>query len=100
MIETFILRSTTRRTTASTTPSTTRRSVVTTTTTLTPHDALVDRVMSMDPPELRDALMDPMMMAIGTMLAMSGAYMAISIQEVAAANALAFSLGAGKRKKK
>ena len=56
--------------------------------------------MSMDPPELRDALMDPMMMAIGTMLAMSGAYMAISIQEVAAANALAFSLGAGKRKKK
>ena len=57
-------------------------------------------LLSMDPPELRDALMDPMMMAIGTMLAMSGAYMAISIQEVAAANALAFSLGAGKKKKK
>ncbi len=36
------------------------------------------------------------------MLAMSGAYMAISIQEVAAANSLAFALGGlgGKRKKK
>ena len=68
-------------------------------TTMSAHDALVDRVMNMDPPELRDALMDPMMMAIGTMLAMSGAYMAISIQETAAANALAFALG-GKKKKK
>ena len=36
------------------------------------------------------------------MLAMSGAYMAISIQETAAANALAFTLGGlgGKRKRK
>ena len=39
---------------------------------------------------------------LGTMLAMSGAYMAISIQETAAANALAFTLGGlgGKRKRK
>lgn len=64
------------------------------------HDELVHRVMNMDPPELRDALMDPMMMAIGTMLAMSGAYMAISIQETAAANALAFALGGRKKRKK
>ena len=38
----------------------------------------------------------------GTMLAMSGAYMAIAIQETAAANAAALALGGigGKKKKK
>ena len=55
--------------------------------------------MNMDPPELADALMDPMMMAMGTMLAMSGAYMAMVLQETAAANALSLAL-AGKKKKK
>ena len=35
------------------------------TSTVSTRDALVNSVMSMDPPELRDALMDPMMMAIG-----------------------------------
>ena len=74
-------------------------SVTPTTTTLSSRDDLVHRVMSMDPPELADALMDPMMMAMGTMLAMSGAYMAMAIQETAAANALSLALG-GKKKKK
>ena len=35
------------------------------TSTMSTRDTLVNSVMSMDPPELRDALMDPMMMAIG-----------------------------------
>ena len=78
---------------------TTTRSLSVTTTTVSSRDDLVHRVMSMDPPELADALMDPMMMAMGTMLAMSGAYMAMAIQETAAANALSLALG-GKKKKK
>ena len=40
---------------------------------------------------LRDALMNPMMMAVGTMMAMAGAYMAIAIQELNQANAFAFA---------
>ena len=40
--------------------------------------------MHMDPPELVDALMEPMMMVVGTMVALSGAYMAIVIDELAA----------------
>ena len=40
---------------------------------------------------LRDALMNPMMMAVGTMLAMAGAYMAIAIQELNQANSFAFA---------
>ena len=81
--------------------TTTTRSIpaTRTTTTVSSRDDLVHRVMSMDPPELADALMDPMMMAMGTMLAMSGAYMAMAIQETAAANALSLALG-GKKKKK
>ena len=66
---------------------------------MSPNDELVHRVMNMDPPELADALMDPMMMAMGTMLAMSGAYMAMVLQETAAANALSLAV-AGKKKKK
>ena len=59
-------------------------------------------VMEMDPPELVDALMDPMMMVIGTMMTMAGAYMAIAIDEAAAANAFALAAGGfgGKRRKK
>ena len=87
------------RTTQRPVRTTTRGVSVTTTTTLSSRDDLVHRVMSMDPPELADALMDPMMMAMGTMLAMSGAYMAMAIQETAAANALSLALG-GKKKKK
>ena len=45
----------------------------------------------MSPHDLRDALMDPMMMAMGTLVAMAGAYMAIAIEELNAANAFAFS---------
>ena len=44
----------------------------------------VEHVMHMDPPELVDALMEPMMMVVGTMVALSGAYMAIVIDELAA----------------
>ena len=60
------------RTTTLTTTRATRRTTATTTyfptSTLSPRDALVHSVMNMDPPELRDALMDPMMMAIGNMI--------------------------------
>ena len=87
------------RTTTQRPARTTTRSLSVTTTTVSSRDDLVHRVMSMDPPELADALMDPMMMAMGTMLAMSGAYMAMAIQETAAANALSLALG-GKKKKK
>lgn len=87
------------RTTQRPVRTTTRGVSVTATTTVSSRDDLVHRVMSMDPPELADALMDPMMMAMGTMLAMSGAYMAMAIQETAAANALSLALG-GKKKKK
>ena len=63
---------------------------------------MVNHVMAMEPPELVDALMDPMMMVMGSMMAMAGAYMAIAIDEVAATNALAFAsagLGGKKRRK-
>ena len=82
--------------------TTTRRPRTTTqtTTTMNPRDAMVHRVMNMDPPQLRDALMDPMMMAMGSMMAMAGAYMAIAIEETAAANALALAGGFGGKKKK
>jgi hypothetical protein len=36
--------------------------------------------MNMDPHSLADALMDPMMMMLGTMIALSGAYIAIAMQ--------------------
>ena len=53
-------------TTATTTARATRRTTtLSPTSTMSSRDALVQHVMSMDPPELRDALMDPMMMAIG-----------------------------------
>ena len=90
------MRTTTQRPQRTTTRS---LSVTTARTAVSSRDELVHRVMSMDPPELADALMDPMMMAMGTMLAMSGAYMAMAIQETAAANALSLALG-GKKKKK
>ena len=40
------------------------------------------------------------MMALGAMVTMAGAYMAIVMQEQAAANAFALAAAAGKRKKK
>jgi len=85
--------------------STTKRPKTTTAVqsiTMNAHDAMVHRVMNMDPPQLADALMDPMMMAMGTMMAMAGAYMAIAIDELAATNALALAAGGfgGKKKKK
>ena len=77
------------------------------TTTMTPTAAPVVPYMSPSTPSmmspaqmhtLRDAIMDPMMMAVGTMLAMAGAYMAIAIEELNQANAFAFAqLAAGGR---
>ena len=43
---------------------------------------------------------DPMMMALGAMVTMAGAYMAIVMQETAAANAFAIAAASGKKKKK
>ena len=83
---------------------TTTTTTATTTTTMTTTAAPVVLYMSpstMSPAQmhtLRDAIMDPMMMAVGTMLAMAGAYMAIAIEELNQANAFAFSqLAAGGR---
>ena len=45
------------------------------------------QVMNMDPHSLADAIMDPMMMMIGTMIALSGDYIAIAMQDLNAANA-------------
>ena len=56
---------------------------------------IVEHVMGMDHAQLRDAFMDPMMMMMGSMLAMAGAYIAIAMQEVNAANALALGQLAG-----
>ncbi len=42
---------------------------------------------------------DPMMMALGAMVTMAGAYMAIVMQETAAANAFAIAAASGKKKK-
>jgi len=84
------------------TPRTTTTRPTPSTTTLSPRQQMVDHVMHMDPPELVDALMEPMMMVVGTMVALSGAYMAIVIDELAASNALALAAAGlgGKRKKK
>ena len=83
---------TTKRTTTRTT---------TTATTATPIMSGPPASSTMSPAQmhtLRDAIMDPMMMAVGTMLAMAGAYMAIAIQELNQANAFAFAqLAAGGR---
>ena len=53
------------------------------------------QVMNMDPHSLADAIMDPMMMMIGTMIALSGAYIAIAMQELNAANAAVLGQLAG-----
>ena len=44
-------------------------------------------------------ILDPMMMALGAMVTMAGAYMAIVMQEQAAANAFALAAASGKKKK-
>ena len=46
------------------------------------------------------SISDPMMMALGAMVTMAGAYMAIVMQETAAANAFAIAAASGKKKKK
>ena len=88
--------------------STTRRpqttALTTSTTTLPPlpdldEQAVIDRVMNMDVNEVREAFMDPMMIALGSMITMAGAYMAIVMQEQAAASAFALA-AAGKKKKR
>ena len=53
---------------------------------------MAEHVMSMSAADLRHAIMDPMMLAMGTLMAMAGAYMAIMMAEVNAANAAALSL--------
>jgi len=55
------------------------------------NEMIVERVMGMDHASLADALMDPMMMMMGTMIALAGAYMAIVMQELNAANAAVLS---------
>jgi len=82
--------------TMGTTTSTTVTTMMTTKTTTTPAPALSKSPSSpsMSPAQmhtLRDAIMDPMMMAVGTMLAMAGAYIAIAIEELNQANAFAFA---------
>jgi len=42
---------------------------------------------------------DPMMMGLGAIITMAGAYMAIVMQEQAAANAFALAAASGKKKK-
>ena len=56
----------------------------------------------MSHPDLMDAIMDPMMMVLGTMMALTGAYIAIAIDELNAANAFAFAelAASGKRRKR
>lgn len=61
------------------------------------NEMLVEHVMGMDAHSLADAFHDPMMMAIGSMVVMAGAYMAIVMQEQAAANAFALAAAAGKK---
>ena len=56
---------------------------------------MVNHIMSMDAADIRHAVMDPMMMGMGVMLAMAGAYIAMVMSEVNAANAAAFALAAG-----
>ena len=79
--------------------------VTTTTTTGLPQrdlqeQEMVEHVMSMDAHDIADAFHDPMMMALGSMIVMAGAYMAIVMQETAAANAFALAAAGGKKKKK
>ena len=86
-----MLASSTMGTTTSTTPTTTRK---TTTTAASTASSSPSSSATMSPAQmltLRDAIMNPMMMAVGTMLAMAGAYMAIAIEELNQANAFAFA---------
>lgn len=97
-------RGTTRRPTLRTRPTTSTTSAPTSiATTRGPpqrqlQEQLVQQVMSMDEHSLIDAFHDPMMMALGTMLAMAGAYMAIVMQETAAANAFAIAAASAGKK--
>lgn len=85
-----------RRTT--TTQSTTTTSLATT---QAPQrqlqEAMAQQVMQMDAHDIADAFHDPMMMAIGSMVVMAGAYMAIVMQEQAAASAFALAAASGKK---
>lgn len=82
-----------RRTTSATITSTLTPTTTTSTALVTRdlHEMMVEQVMGMDHHSLADALMDPMMMMMGAMIALSGAYIAIAMQELNAANAAVLS---------
>ena len=85
-----------RRTTTTPAPTTTSLA-----TTQAPQrqlqEAMAHHVMQMDAHDIADAFHDPMMMAIGSMVVMAGAYMAIVMQEQAAASAFALAAASGKK---
>ncbi len=74
-----------------TTPATTTTVATTTLPNRDLQELLTQEVMGMDAHTLADAFMDPMMLGLGTMIALAGAYMAIVIEEAAAASALALA---------
>ena len=61
------------------------------------QEMMAHHVMQMDAHDIADAFHDPMMMAIGSMVVMAGAYMAIVMQEQAAASAFALAAASGKK---
>ena len=88
----FIRRTTTTRSTTTTSLATTQAPQRQ----LQEH-RLTQQVMQMDAHDIADAFHDPMMMAIGSMVVMAGAYMAIVMQEQAAASAFALAAASGKK---
>lgn len=57
--------------------------------------AVANHIMSMNAADIRHAVMEPIMMGFGALMATVGAYLVMVMTEVNAANAAAFALAAG-----
>ena len=55
------------------------------------RQAMANHIMSMDAAEMRHAILHPIMMGMGAMVAMAGVYILMVMTEVNSANATAFA---------
>ena len=76
--------------------ATTTKSPVRTTTTMNRRmQAVANQIMSMNAADIRHAIIEPIMMGFGALMATVGAYLVMVMTEVNSANAAAFALAGG-----
>ena len=76
--------------------ATTTKSPVRTTTAMNRRmQAVANQIMSMNAADIRHAIIEPIMMGFGALMATVGAYLVMVMTEVNAANAAAFALAGG-----